>query len=86
MATISRNPTARLFFGAFPRAVDVTTDQTIHEGDMVWWDSVNGTLKPCTASTTVPVSAGVGGFCGVAAGRVVSAGRGSGCVVMFKTR
>lgn len=52
----------------FPKSVVVSTDQTINQGDMVWWDSVNYTLKVCTTRAQVPVSAGVGGYCGVAQG------------------
>lgn len=72
MTTISRNPSARLFFGEFPMKLPVTTDQTIHEGDLVYWDGVNGTLKPLTLSTSVAVAGTApyytAGFCGVAGG------------------
>ena len=50
----------------FPRALVVSTDQTINQGDMVWWDGVNYTLKPLTSSSQVEVGT-TGGFCGVAA-------------------
>ncbi len=53
----------------FPAAVIVTTDQTINQGDAVWWDAVNYTLKPCTTSAAVAVGT-TGGFCGCAAGTV----------------
>jgi len=52
----------------FPRAIVVSTDQTINQGDCVFWDSVHYTLKVCTTSAAVAVAAGTGGFCGVAAG------------------
>lgn len=65
--TIARNPSASWPYPYFPLALPVTTDQTINEGDMVWYDSVNGTLKPLTAQSQVAVSAGSGGFAGVAA-------------------
>jgi hypothetical protein len=52
----------------FPRALAVTTDQTINQGDMVWWDSVNFTLKPLTNLNQVAVGLGTGGYCGIAAG------------------
>jgi hypothetical protein len=65
--TTSRNPSSRAAYPNFPLSLDVTTDQTINEGDMVWWDSVNGTLKPLTATTAVAVST-TGGFCGCALG------------------
>jgi hypothetical protein len=51
----------------FPRAVVVTTDQTINQGDSVWWDPVNYTLKPCTTAAQVAIGT-TGGFCGFAAG------------------
>lgn len=70
--TTSRNPSVRLFFGEFPMKLPVTTDQTIHEGDLVWWDGVNGTLKALTAAGSVAVAGTApyytAGFCGVAAG------------------
>jgi hypothetical protein len=52
----------------FPMALCVTSDQTINQGDMVWWDSVNYTLKPLTAVGQVAIGLGTGGFCGCAAG------------------
>ena len=51
----------------FPKAIVVSTDQTINQNDMVWWDAVNYTLKPLTTSAQVAVGA-TGGYCGVAAG------------------
>lgn len=51
----------------FPKSLPVTTDQTINQGDMVWWDGVNGTLKPLTSAAAVAVGA-TGGFCGIADG------------------
>jgi hypothetical protein len=70
--TTGQNPSARTFFSLFPHSVDVTTDQTINLGDLVYWDGVNGTLKPLTASTSVAVAGTApyytAGFCGVAAG------------------
>lgn len=51
----------------FPRALVVSSDQTINQGDMVWWDPVNFTLKPCTSPNQVAVG-NTGGFCGCAAG------------------
>ena len=53
--------------GDFPKAIVVTTDQTINQDDCVWFDAVNYTLKPCTTSAQVAVGT-TGGFCGVAAG------------------
>lgn len=49
----------------FPKSFPVTTDQSINQGDLVWWDKVNGTLKALKESTQVAVGA-TGGFCGVA--------------------
>jgi hypothetical protein len=49
----------------FPKSLPVTTDQSINQGDMVWWDAVNGTLKALTAANQVAVGA-TGGFCGIA--------------------
>lgn len=49
----------------FPKNLPVTTDQTINQGDMVWWDAVNGTLKPLTKRSQVEFVAGTGGFCGI---------------------
>jgi hypothetical protein len=51
----------------FPKAIVVSSDQTINQGDAVWWDSVNYTLKPCTSYTQIAVGT-TGGFCGVAGG------------------
>lgn len=51
----------------WPRAIVVSTDQTINQGDMVWWDAINYTLKPVTNINQVAVSA-TGGFVGSAAG------------------
>lgn len=65
--TTARNPSASTPYPYLPLALPVTTDQTINEGDMVWWDSVNGTLKPLTAQSQVQLVAGSGGFVGVAA-------------------
>lgn len=72
--TTSRNATSRSPYPNLPLALDVTTDQNINEGDMVWWDSVNGTLKPVTVNTQVAVGAGTGGFAGVATGSNLSGG------------
>jgi hypothetical protein len=46
----------------FPRAIVVSTDQTINQNDMVYWDAVNYTLKPYTSSGNFAK------FCGCAAG------------------
>ncbi len=51
----------------FPKALPVTTDQAINQGDLVWWDAVNGTLKVLATSSNVAVGA-TGGLCGVANG------------------
>jgi hypothetical protein len=51
----------------FPKATVVTTDQTINQNDMVWWDGVNYTLKILTTAAQVAVGT-TGGFCGCAAG------------------
>lgn len=51
----------------FPKALVVSTDQTINQADMVWWDAVNYTLKPLTTSAQVAVGT-TGGFCGCAGG------------------
>ena len=56
----------------FPKAIVVSTDQTINQGDMVWWDAVNYTLKTLTAANQV-ASGTTGGFCGCAAGSNVPA-------------
>jgi hypothetical protein len=50
-----------------PKSLPVTTDQTINQGDLVWWDEVNGTLKPVTNANQVAVGA-TGGFVGIAEG------------------
>jgi hypothetical protein len=54
----------------FPRALIVTVDQTVNQGDFVWWDDVHYTLKPLTSTTQVAYTpgTGTGGFAGVAAG------------------
>ncbi len=52
----------------FPKALVVSTDQTINQGDMVWWDTINYTLKPCSTRTQAAFAAGTGGFAGVAGG------------------
>jgi hypothetical protein len=51
----------------FPRAIVVSTDQTINQGDSVWWDPFNYTLKPCITAAQVAVTS-TGGYCGSAAG------------------
>lgn len=51
----------------FPGNIVVSSDQTINQGDMVWWDGVNFTLKALTTAAQVAVGA-TGGFCGLAAG------------------
>ncbi len=51
----------------FPKSLPITTDQKINQGDMVWFDKVNGTLKPLTEKEQVAVGA-TGGFCGIAEG------------------
>lgn len=50
-----------------PRGVVVSTDQTINQGDLVWWDATNYTLKPITNATQVAVGAS-GGLIGAAQG------------------
>lgn len=54
----------------FPKSMLVTTDQTILQGDMVWWDDVHYTLKQLTLTLQVAYTegAGTGGYCGVAQG------------------
>lgn len=54
----------------FPRAIVVSTDQTVLQGDMVWWDDVHYTLKQLTNPNQVAYNAGqgLGGYCGVAQG------------------
>jgi hypothetical protein len=57
----------------FPKALVVSTDQTIHQGDLVYWDGVNYTLKPLTSTTNVALTGQTNsnagsGFCGCAAG------------------
>lgn len=44
----------------FPKNVPVTKDQAINQGDMVYWDSVNGTLKVLTSQGNVQNK-----FCGI---------------------
>lgn len=66
--TTARNAFSRAAYPNYPLAFDVTTDQTVNQGDMVWWDATNGTLKPLTAQSQVAFVAGSGGFCGVANG------------------
>lgn len=70
--TTARNPVARSPYPYLPASLDVTTDQTINEGDMVYWDGVNGTLHPLTAATQVAVAGTApyftAGFVGCAAG------------------
>lgn len=65
-AEVNQNQTAQ---GAvyFPKAIVVSTDQTVLQNDLVWWDPINYTLKQCTLATQVAVSA-TGGLCGCAAG------------------
>lgn len=53
----------------FPRALVVSTDQTINQGDLVFWDGVNYTLKPLVDPTDVLwVAGGSHGFAGAAQG------------------
>ena len=66
-ATTNRNQQASSVATYFPKAIVVSTDQTIHQADMVWWDPVNYTLKPLTTAAQVAVG-NTGGFCGCAAG------------------
>lgn len=49
----------------FPKSLPITTDQVVNQGDMIWWDAVNGTVKQCTKQSHVAVGAS-GGFCGIA--------------------
>jgi hypothetical protein len=51
----------------FPKSLPVTTDQKINQGDLVYWDSVNGTLKSLDTSAHAEAGAGKG-FCGIAEG------------------
>lgn len=44
----------------FPKNLPVTTDQSINQGDLVYWDAANGTLKALTSSGNVANK-----FCGV---------------------
>lgn len=54
----------------FPKAIAVTTDQTINQGDLVRWDGVNFTLKQLTDPTQVPyIVGGNYGLAGVAQGQ-----------------
>lgn len=62
--TVSQNLNLVVADPKFPKSLPVTTDQTINQGDMVWWDAVNGTLKPLTAANQVAIGA-TGGFCGI---------------------
>lgn len=48
----------------FPKSLPITTDQAVNQGDMVWFDKVNGTVKRLTTSSQVAVGA-TGGFCGI---------------------
>lgn len=51
----------------FPKAIVVSTDQTVLQGDLVWWDPINYTLKQCTSQAQVALGA-TGGLAGAAAG------------------
>lgn len=54
----------------YPRALVVSSDQTINQGDMVRWDSVNYTLKALTDPTQVAyILGGNYGFAGIAGGQ-----------------
>jgi hypothetical protein len=48
----------------FPKSLPITTDQAVNQGDMVWFDKVNGTVKPLTNPNQVAIGA-AGGFCGI---------------------
>lgn len=61
MTTTPLNVNAVVVDPRFPKSVPVTTDQAINQGDLVWWDSVNGTLKSIVEAEDVE-----DGFCGVA--------------------
>ena len=63
--TTPTNPTLVDPGPKFPKSLPITTDQAINQGDLAWWDAVNGTIKALTKAAQVAVGA-TGGFVGVA--------------------
>jgi len=67
MSTTPQNLDLAVADPRFPKSLPVTTDQKINQGDLVYWDSVNGTLK--SLDTPAHAEAGAGkGFCGISEG------------------
>jgi hypothetical protein len=64
MATTSNNLNLVTADPKFPKSLPITTDQAVNQGDMVWFDKVNGTVKPLTNANQVEVGT-TGGFCGL---------------------
>jgi hypothetical protein len=63
MPTQAQNPVSVLETNQLPQSVVVTTNLTINEGDLVYWDATNSTLTPLTVNTQVATN-----FMGVALG------------------
>jgi hypothetical protein len=61
--TTAQNPVSVLEPFQYPQWVVVTSNLTINEGDLVYWDATNFTATPLTASTQVATN-----FLGVALG------------------
>jgi hypothetical protein len=66
--TTAQNSLSLLDHFKYPQQLPVNTDQTINQGDLVFWDGTNFTVVPLTLATQV-ASGGASsslGFCGVA--------------------
>jgi hypothetical protein len=66
--TASQNPVSVLEAFEYPQSLPVTTNITINEGDLVFWDGTNYTVTPLTANTDVAAK-----FLGAALGQSPSA-------------
>lgn len=58
MTTTAQNPVSVIDHDAMPQSVVVTTQFTINEGDLVFWDGSNFSARPVAESTDVPASGG----------------------------
>lgn len=71
MTTTYENPISVIDHDGLPQAIVVTTQFTIKEGDLVFWDGVNFSARPMTTAndaTTNKSSNNSEGFIGVAVG------------------
>jgi hypothetical protein len=61
--TTAQNPISVIDHETYPQSVVVTSNLTINEGDLVYWDNVNYTATPLSSNTQVATY-----FMGVAGG------------------